>query len=324
MPPPLRPVPRVTLAAAGVLIAAVGATFLGQASGPGHRDPSAAAAALGADTAAPAAPSWARTVSGRMVRVDPKRYATPLHPEALTHPDADTMGSTVRGHEPSAGVAPNPINPDAAVPHLPGIDVSSNQGAIDWASAAPSLDFVYAKATEGTYYRNPDFYAQYDGPYQHGVTRGAYHFAIPDNSGGAAQADYFIAHGGGWTGDGATLPGALDIEYNPYGSACYGLTPTAMTGWIWNFVNEYAAREHVYPVIYSTTEWWRACTGNAGGFGQYDPFWVANYSATGGGTLPAGWSFYTFWQYSDHGRLPGDQDVFDGALTQLKRLAAKG
>ena len=97
-----------------------------------------------------------------------------------------------------------------------------------------------------------------------------------------------------------------------------------MVSWIWAFVNEYAYREHAYPTIYSTTDWWSTCTGNYGGFGNYDPLWIANYSASGGGTLPPGWGYYTFWQYADHGSLPGDQDVFNGAYTQLKTLASKG
>jgi hypothetical protein len=33
---------------------------------------------------------------------------------------------------------------------------------------------------------------------------------------------------------------------------------------------------------------------------------------------------YTFWQYADSGSLPGDQDVFNGAYTQLQTLARKG
>jgi GH25 family lysozyme M1 (1,4-beta-N-acetylmuramidase) len=97
-----------------------------------------------------------------------------------------------------------------------------------------------------------------------------------------------------------------------------------MVSWIWNFVNEYAYREHAYPVIYSTTDWWGTCTGNYGGFGRYDPLWVANYSASHGGPLPNGWGFYTFWQYADHGSLPGDQDVFNGPYTQLQVLASRG
>ena len=225
---------------------------------------------------------------------------------------------------PDPDVVPNPISPNSSVPQLPGIDVSSHQGTLDWASIAPHIDFVYAKASEGTYYLNPDFTNQYDGPYDAGLTRGSYHFAIPNNSSGTAQADYFLGHGGGWSPDGHTLPGALDIEYNPYGAACYGLTHNQMVAWIDDFVTEYAARTHAYPVIYSTTDWWNDCTGGSSAFTGLDPIWVANYSSAGGGPLPADWGFYTFWQYADSGSVPGDQDLFNGALTRLKTLAVNG
>jgi len=260
---------------------------------------------------------WARTVSGRMVRVTKPRFVpTPVHPEKLTHPGRDFMGSTVASHFKRGLVART-----NTVPQLPGIDVSSYQGNINWGSIAKYLDFAYAKATEGRYYTNPYFYNQYVGPYKAGLIRGAYHFAIPNNSSGQSQADYFISHGGGWSSDGKTLPGALDIEYNPYGSECYGLTQSQMVSWVHNFANEYAYREHVYPVIYTTTDWWSTCTGNNNGFGSKDPLWIANYSASHGGTLPHGWGFYTFWQYRSSGSLPGDQDVFNGAYTQLKAIA---
>ncbi len=265
----------------------------------------------------------ARTVTAALVPVTVTNHHTPVHPEAITHPIADFMGSTIPAHEKAAD-STSDASPAASVPQLPGIDVSGYQGDINWASVAPSIDFVYAKATEGTYYTNPDFDNQYEGPYDQGLIRGAYHFGIPNNSSGATQADYFIAHGGGWSGDGRTLPGALDIEYNPYGAECYGLSQGSMVDWIWDFVNEYALRIGVYPVIYTTTDWWTSCTGNYGGFGSYDPLWVANYTASGGGPLPAGWGFYTFWQYADSGSLPGDQDVFNGAYSQLQVLADNG
>jgi GH25 family lysozyme M1 (1,4-beta-N-acetylmuramidase) len=298
---------RVTLAAASAVITA-SAVMAGTAS-----------AATGAH--------YARTATGALVEVSPTDHHTPVHPEAITHPAADSMGSTIAAHEKlvnSAAASSNATIRPATVPQLPGIDVSDNQGTINWSSVAPNIDFAYAKATEGTYYTNGDFYNQYVGPYDAGLIRGAYHFAIPNNSGGAAQADYFIAHGGGWSADGKTLPGALDIEYNPYGAECYGLSQSSMVSWVWDFVNEYAAREGVYPVIYTTTDWWTTCTGNNGGFAAYDPLWVANYSASGGGTLPNGWGYYTFWQYADSGSEPGDQDVFNGAYSQLQVLATKG
>jgi GH25 family lysozyme M1 (1,4-beta-N-acetylmuramidase) len=271
--------------------------------------------------AAPSGWSWATTVTGKRVPVRPTDYPTPINPEKITHPLNDWMGSTVAAHE---GAAVNPVSPRSSTPQLPGIDISGYQGNVNWSAVAPYIDFVYIKATEGTYYTNPYFAEQYNGSYQHGVIRGSYHFAIPNNSSGSAQADYFIGHGGGWSADGKTLPGALDIEYNPYGATCYGLSQGSMVNWIWNFVNEYAAREHAYPVIYSTTNWWQSCTGNYSGFGAYDPLWIANYSASGGGPLPAGWGYYTFWQYASSGSEPGDQDVFNGAYSRLQALATNG
>lgn len=290
----------------------------------------AAALAVAAGTAnaqpapTPQGTSWARTVSGKIVALDPTDHHTPVHPEAITHPGSDFMGSTIKAHQHTASTATVRPGVHASVPQLPGIDVSGYQGNLDWSSIAPYIDFAYAKASEGTYYTNPDFYNQYEGPYYAGVIRGSYHFAVPNNSSGSAQADYFIANGGGWSGDGLTLPGALDIEYNPYGDECYDLSQSQMVSWIWDFVNEYASREHAYPVIYSTTDWWSTCTGDYGGFAAYDPLWIANYTASGGGQLPNGWGFYTFWQYADSGSQPGDQDVFNGPYSQLQVLADNG
>lgn len=260
-------------------------------------------------------------VTGKMITVYKPTSKTPVHPEKLTHPATDSMGTVTSKHGGGnkGKASPSAISP-AAVTGLPGIDVSSHQGNLDWASIAPHIDFSYAKATEGTYYTNPDFTNQYEGPFNQGVIRGAYHFGIPNNSTGSAQADYFTKHGGGWSADGKTLPGALDIEYNPYGAECYGLTKAQMTSWILAFVNEYAFDTGVYPVIYSTYDWWSTCTSNDTRFASLDPFWIARYSTTAG-TLPAGYSFYTFWQYADSGSEPGDQDVFNGSLSRLQALA---
>lgn len=262
---------------------------------------------------------WATTVTGRRVELaKPSFTATPLHSEKITHPLLDDMGAIGAAHLKHGQMAP------AAAGITSGIDISAYQGNIDWSSVAPYVGFVYAKATEGTYYTNPDFYNQYVGPYNYGVIRGAYHFANPANAQGNTDADFFSNNGGGWSGDGMTLPGALDIEYNPYGQECYNLSQDQMVTWIWNFVNEYAYRWGVYPVIYSTTDWWTTCTGNYGGFGAYDPLWIANYSASNGGPLPNGWGYYSFWQYASGGSLPGDQDVWNGSYSQLQVLATYG
>ena len=141
----------------------------------------------------------------------------------VTHPQLDWMGSTIKAHDPQADVT--------VTPHVSGtlgLDVSSFQGAVNWATvAANGAKFAYMKATEGTYYQNPDFAQQYNGSFNNGLIRGAYHFATPNTTAGSVQADYFVAHGGGWSADGKTLPGLLDIEYNPYGAECYGLSAAA-------------------------------------------------------------------------------------------------
>lgn len=59
---------------------------------------------------------------------------------------------------------------------------------------------------------DPEFNTNYVAAANAGLIRGAYHFAHPDVSSGAAQANFFLAHGGGWSSDGITLPGTLDIE----------------------------------------------------------------------------------------------------------------
>lgn len=213
-------------------------------------------------------------------------------------------------------------SPAAAAVAVQGLDVSSHQISTNWASAASGdMRFAYIKATEGRRVSNARFTAQYDGAYAAGLIRGAYHFARPNLSGGAAQASYFAAHGGGWSANGRTLPGALDVEPNPHGARCYGLSPGAMVAWIADFTSTYHARTSRWPVIYTSRDWWNACTGRYTGFASQDPLWVAHYAATPG-RLPAGWSSYTFWQSSPGGPVTGNHDVFNGSSAELRNFAA--
>ncbi|MGW4062872.1 GH25 family lysozyme [Amycolatopsis sp. NPDC004747] len=202
-----------------------------------------------------------------------------------------------------------------------GHDVSGHQGPVDWAAAAGAgAKFSYVKATEGTGFVNPQFGQQYDGAHAAGIIRGAYHFARPDVSGGAEQAEYFIANGGGWRADGTTLPGALDVEYNPYGEVCYGKSPADMTAWIADFTRTYLARVKRSALIYTSTAWWKRCTGNTGRFGNTDPLWLARYGPDVG-ELPAGWAKHSIWQFARGGGLPGDQNYYNGPLGRVQALA---
>ncbi|MGS2618621.1 lysozyme [Micromonospora sp. LZ34] len=222
----------------------------------------------------------------------------------------------------AAALRPGPA--DAAPAGLPGVQVSGLNGSVNWSAAwTAGARFAYIQATEGTSVSNASFAQQYNGSYSVGMIRGAYHVARPDLGGGAAQADWFVAHGGGWSRDGRTLPGALDIEYNPYGATCYGLSQSAMRSWITAFVNRYQARTGRWATIYTTADWWATCTGNYAGFTGTNPLWLARYANTVG-TVPAGWATWSFWQWASSGALPGEQNVWNGSLDRLRVLACDG
>ncbi|PSM41935.1 hydrolase [Streptomyces dioscori] len=213
--------------------------------------------------------------------------------------------------------------PASAAGKPKGHDVSSHQKNVNWSSAkSKGAKFVYVKATESHTYRNPYFAQQYDGARNAGIIRGAYHFALPHKSSGTKQAAYFVRNGGGWRADGWTLPPALDIEYNPYDKKkkCYGLSKSGMVNWIRAFSNEVKRQTGRRPVIYTNHNWWKTCTGNSAAFASNHPLWLARYSASAG-SLPSGWNFWTFWQYDNSGSLPGDQNLFNGSLSQLKTFA---
>ncbi|MER0241842.1 lysozyme [Streptomyces sp. HSW2009] len=236
----------------------------------------------------------------------------------IPHPERDWMGSTILERE---GGNPNNPAPATRVATVEGVDVSSHQGNVNWSAVWNSgARWTYVKGTEGLTYKNPNFAQQYIGSYDVGMIRGSYHFALPDVSSGAQQANYFVNNGGGWSRDGKTLPGALDLEYNPYGATCYGLSQGAMVNWVRDFFNTYKARTGRDAVIYTSTNWWKTCTGNYAGFGNTNPLWVPRYGSSVG-ELPAGWGFQTMWQYTSSGPIVGDHNRFNGAYDRLKALA---
>ncbi|WAZ24093.1 lysozyme [Streptomyces cinnabarinus] len=244
---------------------------------------------------------------------------TPTSPASAA--DSPARGSARMGMGVAAHDGVHGLPRDTRATQTEGVDVSSHQGNVAWSTLWNSgVKWAYTKASEGTYYTNPYFAQQYNGSYNVGMIRGAYHFATPDTPSGATQANYFVDHGGGWSRDGRTLPGALDIEWNPYGAACYGKTQSGMVTWIRDFLNQYKARTGRDAVIYTATSWWTQCTGNYSGFATANPLWIARYASTVG-TLPAGWSYYTMWQYTSTGPTVGDHNRFNGALDRVQALA---
>ncbi|MGP4111870.1 GH25 family lysozyme [Streptomyces sp. 4N509B] len=219
---------------------------------------------------------------------------------------------------------PAPRQPTTGVQ---GIDVSNWQGSINWSSVrGAGIQFAWMKATEGTTYTDPRFDANYPAAHAAGVIRGAYHFALPDRSSGATQANFFASNGGAWSADNLTLPGVLDIESNPYGSSCYGLSTTQMRSWITDFYTTYKARTSRDVIIYTSPSWWNSCTGGWSGMASLSPLWVAHWTTANSPTLPSGFSVWTAWQYTSTGSVSGvsgnvDRNKFNGSRDRLLALA---
>jgi GH25 family lysozyme M1 (1,4-beta-N-acetylmuramidase) len=203
-------------------------------------------------------------------------------------------------------------NQATALTTVRGIDVASyqhqNGAAISWASVGRAgYKFAAIKTTEGNYYVNPYAISDIVSAMSAGLYATVYHFAIPNITTGAAQAQFALKYSKYRSG-GRALPLMLDIEYDPYVSTdhtneCYGLSAAAMRTWISSFVSTARSATGQYPIIYTTANWWDTCTGSSTAFGA-DPMWVAAYGVSSP-PMPAGWPAYTFWQYSSSGTVSG-------------------
>jgi GH25 family lysozyme M1 (1,4-beta-N-acetylmuramidase) len=192
-----------------------------------------------------------------------------------------------------------------------GVDVAAAQhpggAGIDWPRvAAAGYSFAAVKATEGTYYANPWYAADTAGAAAAGLQVTGYHVAIPNVSGGAAQADFAVGHLG--DAGGQARPLELDVEYDPYTATdhtnqCYGLSPARLVAWIGAFTQEAERVSGQAPVIYTSAAWWRACTGDSAAFSA-DPLWLAG-RGTAGSTGPGAWASWSYCQFTSVGTVPG-------------------
>ncbi|HEY1786542.1 MAG TPA: glycoside hydrolase family 25 protein [Verrucomicrobiae bacterium] len=221
--------------------------------------------------------------------------------------------------------------------NLFGIDVSSYQGSINWSDVKGNgANYAYAKATEGTYYQDPDFKANMANGKAAGLQMGAYHFARPDIDCPASDATYFWDFAGSYiTDDHKSIYPMVDFEtFN--GADCVADYTAWMNDWGAD-VNDDCVY-YLHPVIYCS-----ACSG-ACDLIQYNESggialsaWIADYN---GENLYTGnpWSTcdccnawvsgcgtgnWTYWQVSSSGTIGGvsggcDFDAYAGTLSDLE------
>jgi len=203
-----------------------------------------------------------------------------------------------------------------------GIDVSRWQGTIDFARVkAAGKRFVIAKASEGRYYRDDAYGRNRSGAMGVGLAFGAYHFAHPDTTSGDAtlEADNFIAAAGLRHG---MLRPVLDLESGA------SLGTTRLQAWVKTWLGRVYSRVGVRAMIYTTPKFWQSYMGNTTWFALngYRVLWVANWGVSSPSVPASNWAGrgWTFWQYSNCGKVPGiagcvDLDRFRGSdLTAVK------
>jgi murein DD-endopeptidase MepM/ murein hydrolase activator NlpD/GH25 family lysozyme M1 (1,4-beta-N-acetylmuramidase) len=226
-----------------------------------------------------------------------------------------------------------------------GVDVSFNNGTVDWNMVrnAGGKTFALIHATGGVNTTDLTFAANVAGARSAGLLVGAYHFAYPEYFTAHEEAQKFLSVAAAYIGAGY-LPPILDIEDSPSeNSYPYRMGKAALSQWIrdWSSEVEQATGVAGRKVILYAFRWYlnNYC---AGGCFETDlnqhPLWVATYPAdpaTDPGNIGP-WSTWTFQQYRTDpatqgtsanlgGTCPGitgyaDLDSFNGDLTALNAL----
>jgi len=201
-----------------------------------------------------------------------------------------------------------------------GIDISHYNGPVNFAQSAGSgFAFVYVKASEGRFTKDPLFAANYAGLLQNQIPRGAYHFFYPQLDAQAQASNFLSAVTHLNAGD---LPPVLDVEMS--GEQNPSAIATAIQQWLDSVQENLGCT----PMIYTAAGFWNTALGGTTSFASY-PLWVAEYTGNSSPRLPTGFTNYVFWQYSQSGSVPGiasnvDMDQFNGSLSDLNQLAGLG
>ncbi len=209
--------------------------------------------------------------------------------------------------------------------YIQGIDVSRHQGDVDFRAVAESgMRYAIVKATEGRDYVDPRFVQNWEKLVELGedvIYRGAYHFARPDSTGGAADGkqealDFCeVLKAVGGYGRGA-LPPALDFEKYSESDGSDNIP------WIDAFIKTVEDQLGRAPMIYTGYKVWRYEVANSSAFTGY-PLWLVKYTGRDYPTkamaeLP--WDHFTLWQYSGGGNLQHHPDVPGAGTVDVNRF----
>jgi lysozyme len=197
-----------------------------------------------------------------------------------------------------------------------GIDVSHNNGVIDWAKVSKNttkVDFAFIKATEGVGYTDSSFMLNANEAKKNGIKIGYYHFASLNTTNNVADAkaevNYFVSVIK--KAPAADLPLILDLETNKV-----GLDKTQVLEWINTFFSEMKKLGYDNLALYSYTPFLDSNLPPKHLLGTIK-LWIAAYVNTATPKLPKGWKEYWIWQYSSKGTVLGIKGNVDLNKTKI-------
>ena len=205
----------------------------------------------------------------------------------------------------------------AAVTTIPGVDVSSFQGAPSaWRAAAGNVKWVAVKLTElqpnDVPYVNPDAAADWAYVGSKKLGRIGYMFGHPSESPGKSVALFAseISKLGLRDTDGLML----DLEVTD------GLSPAKVSAWGRAVMTDLRTRFNRTPILYTFISF--ATEGNTKGLGKY-PLWISDPSSPPGHpVVPSPWKDWVLHQYSISAPIDRDVAKFASVAAMQKALGA--
>jgi lysozyme len=215
---------------------------------------------------------------------------------------------------------------------LLGIDVSNNNGSINWTSVhGDGVAYAYAKAVEGTGFTDSYFSGNMSNGKNAGLQMGAYDFCHPESGCPSAEVNHFWSVAGGKiSADGKSIYPMADCEV----FSGVGCSEGSYTTWYNNWSTDVKAKtsNFLHPIIYvsacnashlSTAITLSAFIADYNGENLYtgNP-WTVCCSDCRWGSTSCNNNTWTYWQVSSTGAISGvsgncDLDAYNGTLSEL-------
>jgi lysozyme len=208
---------------------------------------------------------------------------------------------------------PQAVPPECKLgPTTAGIDVSYYQGDIAWTRVRRAgVQFAFIRVADGSTILDTKFEDNWRGARKAGVLRGAYQFFRPEED--PIEQAHVLVDALRKRGRGE-LPPVIDIEVTS------GLPLATVVSRARLWIEHVRSQLGVEPIVYTNYGMFR--WGGAEPLGDH-VLWLAHYT-TQCPSIPPPWQRWTFWQYTENGRVDGidgyvDLDVFDGTPDDLRR-----